>query len=65
MYPEIKYLGTIVRWLLCGCKTKLRDEFNEPRQTRWKGVSFELVDYLIGGIIITFFLMIVVYFVTR
>lgn len=46
--PETaQLLGGFIRWLLKGCKTKLRDEIEGNLDSRW-GVTYDFENYVIG-----------------
>lgn len=42
-------IGALIRWLLKGCKTKLKDEVNGNLEATW-GRSYGIENYIIGVI---------------
>lgn len=47
MYVIAKDLGALVRWLLKGCKTKLRNEIDGTFDASWGG-TYDMENYIIG-----------------
>lgn len=52
-----KFLGGFVRWLLKGCRTKLKDEIEGNLEPKWLK-SYDTENYIIG--LITSIIMIVI-----
>lgn len=53
-----KLLGGLVRWLLKGCKTKLRDEIEGNLEGTWCS-SYSTENYIIGISIVILILIVV------
>ncbi|PID95322.1 MAG: hypothetical protein CSA95_00125 [Bacteroidetes bacterium] len=46
--PETaKWIGGVIRWLLKGCKTELRDEIEGNLDATWGG-TYDTENYVIG-----------------
>ncbi len=56
-----RWLGGFVRWLLKGCKTKLKDEVNGNLEASW-GWTYDTENYIIGLIVGVIYLCLV-YFI--
>lgn len=58
MFNELIVLGGFIRWLLKGCKTKLKDEVNGKFNATWGGTyrTENLIIGIITDIIILAFL---------
>ena len=41
------YLGGFIRWLIKGCRTKLKDEVEGNLEATW-GRNYEVENYIIG-----------------
>ncbi len=60
--PETaRWLGGFVRWLLKGCKTKLKDEVNGNLEASW-GWTYDTENYIIGLIVSVIYLCLI-YFI--
>ena len=46
LYPELRNLGAFVRWLLKGCKTKLKYEV-------FDNTDYDRENYLIGIVVVS------------
>ncbi len=49
MYSAAIYIGAMIRWLVKGCKTNLKDELAGRLDPRWGG-SYDLENFIIGVI---------------
>ena len=47
MIPLTRDLGAIIRWLLKGCKTQLKDEIEGNFDATWGG-TYDTENYIIG-----------------
>lgn len=43
----VAFLGGFIRWLIHGCKTRLKDELDGNFQATW-GWSYDFENYIIG-----------------
>lgn len=57
--PEwAEFIGAIVRWLLKGCKTSLKDEIGGNLERSW-GPSYDVENLIIGIIAVIVLLVII------
>lgn len=54
-----KLLGGLIRWIIKGCKTKLRDEIEGNFEGTWGG-TYSIENYIIGVSTVILILIIVV-----
>ncbi len=60
MIPWTVTIGALVRWLVKGCKTSLKDEIEGNFPSSWGG-SYELESYIIGIITVVIILAIILF----
>lgn len=57
--PFARLIGGFVRWLLKGCKTKLRDEVEGNLEATWGG-TYDTENYIIGVVTVIVILGVVI-----
>lgn len=59
--PEwAEFIGAIIRWLLKGCKTSLRDEIGGNLERSW-GPSYDIENLIIGIVSVAILLMLILW----
>jgi len=62
MYSAAIYLGGLVRWMLKGFKTKLKDELEGNLEPTWGG-TYDTENYIIGVITVVVILGLVIWLI--
>ncbi|MCK9400689.1 MAG: hypothetical protein M0Q51_11945 [Bacteroidales bacterium] len=62
MYSAAIYIGGIVRWILKGCKTNLKDELSGRLNPTWGG-SYDLENFIVGIIFTAIILGLIIWLV--
>jgi hypothetical protein len=57
-YSFIEFIGAIIRWLIKGCKTSLKDEINGTLDPTW-GKSYDFENLIIGLLVSSLFIILI------
>lgn len=60
MYSAAIYLGAMLRWLLKGCKTNLKDELEGNLDAKWGG-SYDFENFIIGVVTVAIILLLIIW----
>ena len=62
MYSAAIYLGGLLRWLVKGCKTNLKDELEGNLDPSWGG-TYDFENFIIGVVFVAIVLGILVWLI--